>query len=54
LERLITDGTIEWSDTEFNEVDPSTIDRELRNCFSPPDAEGIWYRSSRIFFPAEA
>jgi hypothetical protein len=53
LERLITDGTIEWDDTEFNEVDPSSLDRELRSCVTAPDADGIWYRGGRLYFPED-
>jgi len=50
LESLIADGAIEWKDTEVNEVDPLSLDEELRACVTAPDAQGVWYRSGHIYF----
>ena len=50
LERLIPDGTIEWDDTDVGEVDPSSLDGETRACVTAPDADGVWYRSGRMYF----
>lgn len=50
LESLITDGSIEWEDTEVNEVDPMSLDEEVLACVTVPDALGVWYRSGRIYF----
>lgn len=54
LERLFPDGVIDWSDTEVSEVEPSSLDRELRNCVTAPDADGVWYRSGRMYFSEES
>jgi len=53
LEQLIPDGSIDWSETEFYEVDPASLERDVRNRISVPDENGIWYSSGRIYFPAD-
>jgi hypothetical protein len=51
LEHLISDGTIDWDETEFNEIDPHSLDRATRKQIVSPSAKGIWYKSGRIYFP---
>jgi len=53
LERVVTDGLIDWSESELAEVDPGDLDRGLKKLIKLPDEMGVWYMSSKIFFPAE-
>jgi hypothetical protein len=50
LERLIPDGTVDWDETEVSEVDPSSLDSDLRSHVTPPDADGVWHRSGHMYF----
>ena len=50
LEGLFRDGAIDWNETEVTEVEPSSLDPELRSYVTAPDADGVWYRSGRIYF----
>ena len=43
--------TFVWAETEFNEIDPASLDRATRKEIVQPDENGIWYRSGRIYFP---
>jgi hypothetical protein len=51
LFRTIEDGKIDWEDTEWSLVDPSTLDRTVRKEIKPVPAEGIWYVSGRTYYP---
>jgi hypothetical protein len=51
LEKMIADGSIDWNETEFYEVDPTTLDRDIRKRIVAPDENGVWYSSGRIYFP---
>jgi len=53
LEQLISDGHIDWNETEFREIDPASLERDIRKGIAAPDANGIWYSSGRMYFPAE-
>lgn len=53
LERLIQDGAVDWEDSEVGEVDPMALDADVRSCVTAPDADGVWYRSGRIYFSEE-
>ena len=53
LEKIIPDGLVDWDDTEVKEVDPTTLDEEIRSRISPPDQSGVWYKSGRMYFPAD-
>jgi hypothetical protein len=51
LENLISDGVVNWDETEFYEIDPNSLDRATRKQIVSPDEKGIWYKSGRIYFP---
>jgi hypothetical protein len=53
LEHLIPDGVVDWDETEVSEVDPSSLDADVRNCVTAPDKDGVWYRSGRMYFPED-
>jgi hypothetical protein len=53
LERLFPDGIVDWSETEVTEVNPSTLDRDIRALVTAPDSDGVWYRSGRLYFPED-
>jgi len=53
LEQLIPDGSIDWNETEFREIDPASLDQDVRKQIVAPDARGIWYSGGRIYFPGE-
>lgn len=50
LERLISDGKIDWGESDFNEIDPISLDRDIRKQIVPPDENGIWYKSGQMYF----
>lgn len=52
LQDEILDGAISWTDSEWRRVNPDEIDDEdIRAHINHSNAERIWYRSGRIFFP---
>lgn len=53
LERLVTDGAVDWRDTEVTEIEPASLGRDVRAAISAPDADGVWYRSGRMYFPED-
>ena len=53
LERLIDDGSVDWGDSEYREIEPASLDRAIRKRIVAPDTFGVWYRSGRMFYPAE-
>ena len=62
LQRIVEDtvrgeGIVRWEETEWDVVDPATLDRVVRKRIvaSALDGagEGVWYWSGRAFFPAE-
>ena len=46
----IDDGTIDWSDSEWNLVDPSSLDATVRSRITPVTPEGVWYTGGRLFY----
>ena len=53
LERLITDGAVDWNDTEVEEIEPASLDSDIRKLVTLPDDNGVWYRSGRMYFAQE-
>jgi hypothetical protein len=47
-------GEIDWNDTEWYEVDPRDLDKDVLAAIKPINGVGIWYESGRGFFPADA
>ena len=50
LRQFVTDGRIEWEDTEWRMVEPSGMDRDLQAHFQPVVGEGFWYKSGRVLY----
>lgn len=50
LAELVTDGVIDWSETEWSLVDPNTLKREIRSCIEPVAGEGVWYQSGHVYY----
>ena len=50
LAEAVTDGAIDWLETEWSLIDPDSLKREIRACFEPIAGEGIWYKSGRIYY----
>ena len=50
LTETFTDGVIEWTETEWELVDLSNLDRAIRRNIEPVEGEGIWYRSGRALY----
>lgn len=46
----VPDGAIDWRDSECRIVDPETLDQAIQRQVQPVVAEGIWYRSGRMFY----
>jgi hypothetical protein len=53
LIREIEDGIIQWPDSELQPINPDSLDNEIRKQIRPVVADGIWYRSGRIFYADE-
>jgi len=45
----ISDGTLDWPDTEVSETDPAMLDRDIRARIFPVAEEGTWYLSGKAF-----
>ena len=50
LQDLISDGLIEWEDSEWELVDPNTFDKDFRDQIEPVVGEGVWYRGGQVFY----
>lgn len=48
----ITDGVVDWSESEWYPVDRTTLDETIQQRSVEIAGEGVWYRSGRILFPA--
>jgi hypothetical protein len=46
----VSDGAIDWRDSDCRVVDPETLDQTIRRQVRPVVVEGIWYRSGHIFY----
>jgi hypothetical protein len=50
LRENVDDGDIHWGETEWEEVDIGSLDRDIRSQVDPPIREGVWYESGRAYF----
>ena len=50
LLRAVDDGEIDWSESELDPIDVSTLDGAMRKQVTPITGDGIWYRSGRVFY----
>lgn len=54
LEAVLTaatpEGTIEWTDTTWTQVDPNSLEKAIRDRIEPLTGEGVWYKSGRILY----
>ena len=53
ISKEITDGAIEWSESEWYRIDRATLDETIKRRSVELAGEGVWYRSGRILYPAE-
>lgn len=53
LDSAITDGSINWSESGYDLVEISTLDRDIRRQVVPVGDEGVWYSSGRVFYTPE-
>ncbi len=49
LASLVTDGEIEWSDTTWEQIDLTTLERHIQKTIEPVPSVGVWYASGRTF-----
>jgi hypothetical protein len=54
LESVVSDGKINWDDTEVHEVTVFDLARDIRKQIQAPDSNGVWYRGGRMFFPRDS
>jgi hypothetical protein len=52
LEQLASDGKINWAESEWSKREVSELDNKIRKLVRPPDEFGVWYRSGKVFYPA--
>jgi hypothetical protein len=50
VEKAVSDGRIDWTDTKWFLVDPESLHRDVRKQISGVPADGIWYRSGRVLY----
>lgn len=50
LTSAVSDGAIDWRDSECRVVDPETLDQTIQRQVQPVAGEGVWYRSGHIFY----
>ena len=50
IAEVVDDGAIDWDDTEWNLVNPTELDRDVRSRIEPVAGAGIWYKSGRILY----
>lgn len=50
LQAAISDGAIEWNDTEWDLVEAGKLERAIRKQIEPIQGEGVWYKSGRVFY----
>lgn len=50
----VQDGQIDWGDSTVSQVDPASLDEAVVAREADHSGVGIWYRSGRAFFPADA
>ncbi|HEX4954530.1 MAG TPA: hypothetical protein VF017_14150 [Thermoanaerobaculia bacterium] len=53
VEADVSDGEVFWPDCRIREVDVASLGVQVLRRAGDWSAEGIWYRSGRIFFPDE-
>lgn len=50
LEQAVTDGVIDWADSTWHLVEPSSLARDLQAWFEPVVGEGLWYKGGRVLY----
>ncbi len=50
LRSAVHDGEIDWSDSQWGQVDRYALDPEIQARTTDPSS-GIWYRSGRAYYP---
>jgi hypothetical protein len=46
----IDDGDIDWEESELNDRELSTLDRDISKHCDDASREGVWYRTGRAMF----
>jgi len=54
VEREIHDGSVLWSESEHSEVVPHELSPDIVSRMTPVFVDGVWYKSGRVLFPADA
>lgn len=54
VSEAVKDGQIDWRDSTVGRVDPDSLDEAVAARKTDHSRVGIWYRSGRAFFPADA
>lgn len=54
VEREISDGSILWNEFEHSEVVPHELAPDVVSRITPVAVDGVWYKSGRALFPADA
>jgi hypothetical protein len=54
VEREIHDGSVLWSESEHSEVVPHELSPDIVSRMTPVAVDGVWYKSGRVLFPADA
>ena len=52
--RLISDGEIDWSDSEWHAADVTTLDPVIQRMVTPITDDGVWYRSGGAIYPGDS
>ena len=50
LGEAVSDGVIDWGQTEWSPVDADKLDKKIRGRVQPVSGEGVWYQSGRVLY----
>jgi hypothetical protein len=54
VEREVHDGSVLWSESEYSDVVPHELAPDIVSRMTPVAVDGVWYKSGRALFPADA
>lgn len=46
----VKDGIVDWEKTEWELVDPTTLEKAIKSRIVGVEGEGIWYESGRVLY----
>lgn len=54
VEQMVSDGEIDWPDSTISTKPVLRLDRKIIDQAGDWTESGVWYKSGRVFFPADS